>query len=118
MAAGAAALKDIDWMRRNVERVRRTRAVTERKLRQVGFEVPPSQANFVLARVPGHDMSTIAAALRRRGILVRHFPRSVFADALRITIGRPAEMTALFKTIEPLLRPIAAARNGSGRRAG
>jgi histidinol-phosphate aminotransferase len=118
MAAGAAALKDIDWMRRNVERVRRTRAVTEKKLRQVGFEVPPSQANFVLARVPGHDMSTVAAALRRRGILVRHFPRSVFADALRITIGRPAEMTALFKAIEPLLRPIAGARNGSGRRAG
>jgi len=117
IAAGAAALKDIAWMQRNVERVKRTRATTEKRLREIGFEVPSSQANFVLARVPGQDMGGVAAALRRRGILVRHYPKSVFADALRISIGRPAEMTALFKAIEPLMKPILAGRNGSGKRS-
>jgi histidinol-phosphate aminotransferase len=111
VAAGGEALADVAWMRRNVERIKRTRAVTETRLRRMGFEVPPSQANFVLARIAGHDMGPVAAALRRRGVLVRHFPRSVFSDALRISIGRPAEMTALFKAIEPLVKPIAAARH-------
>src|SRR5216684_2049586 len=66
IAAGARALEDAAWMRRNVERVKRTRALTEVRLRKMGFEVPPSSANFVLARFEGHDMGAVAAALRRR----------------------------------------------------
>src|SRR6266852_163961 len=110
----ARALEDAAWMRRNVERVKRTRALTEVRLRKMGFEVPPSSANFVLARFEGHDMGPVAAALRRRGILVRHFPTSVFRDAMRISIGTPAEMAALFKALEPLVKPYVAAR-GNGR---
>jgi histidinol-phosphate aminotransferase len=114
VSAGAAALADIGWMRRNVERIKRVRAMTEKRLRQMGFEVPPSQANFVLARIQGHDMAAVAAGLRRRGILVRHFPQSVFRDSLRISIGTPAQMDALFKALEPLIRPMLAAHaNGA-----
>jgi histidinol-phosphate aminotransferase len=110
VAAGAAALDDAPWMRRNAERVKHTRAVSEERLRELGFEVPPSSANFVLARVEGHDMAPLHAALRRRGILVRHFPTSVFKDALRISIGTPEEMEALFKALAPLMRRIIKAR--------
>lgn len=115
IAAGAAALSDFDWMRHNVERVKSTRARTEARLRALGFEVPPSQANFVLARLAGYDMAPIAAALRRRSILVRHFPHSVFSDALRISIGKPAEMRALFEALELLAKPlVSSAANGRG----
>jgi histidinol-phosphate aminotransferase len=113
IVAGAAALDDLAWMRRNVERVRRTRAWTERRLRRLGFEVPPSHANFVLARSAGRDMAPIAGALRRRGVLVRHFPRSVFHDGLRISIGTPAEMRELFAALEPLIRPVKLARGSA-----
>jgi histidinol-phosphate aminotransferase len=113
ITAGAAAISDLAWMRRNAERIRRTRVFTEGRLRQIGFEVPPSQSNFVLARIAGHDMAPVAAGLRRRGILVRHFPRSVFHDALRITIGTPAEMRTLFAALETVIpRFIGAHRNG------
>jgi histidinol-phosphate aminotransferase len=114
MSAGAAALGDIGWMRRNVERIKQVRAITESRLRRMGFEVPHSQANFVLARIPGHEMGEVAAALRRRGILVRHFPRSVFRDALRISIGTSRQMDELFKALEPLIRPMFA---GGGNQA-
>lgn len=117
LAAGAEALADAAWMRRNVERVRRTRAMAEARLRQMGFEVPPSSANFVFARIPGRNLAPLAAALRRRGILVRHFPNSVFNDGLRITIGTSAEMAALYKALEPMMKPALAARQ-NGRRKG
>jgi histidinol-phosphate aminotransferase len=104
LAAGAEALRDSVWMRRNVEKVIRTRARTEERLRKLGFEVPPSQANFVLARMPGRDMAPVTRGLRRAGILVRHFATPLLQDALRISIGTPTEMDALFKALAPLVR--------------
>lgn len=110
IAAGAQALEDESWMRRNAERVKRTRALTEERLRTLGFQVPPSSANFVLARMEGHDMTPLHTALRRRGILVRHFATPLLRDALRISIGRSEEMEALFKALEPLARRIVKAQ--------
>ena len=99
LAAGAAALSDADWMRRNVERVKHTRDASIARLRKLGFEVPGSAANFVLARMAGHDLAPLVRALRASGILVRHFPTPMLHDAIRISIGTPAEMNALFKAI-------------------
>ena len=104
MCTGAEALRDSAWMRRNVATVIRTRAQTEARLRKLGFEVPPSQANFVLARMPGRDMAPVTRGLRRAGILVRHFATPLLQDALRISIGTPTEMDALFKALAPLVR--------------
>jgi histidinol-phosphate aminotransferase len=99
LAAGAEALNDAAWMRRNVERVKHTREASVARLRKLGFEVPDSSANFVLARMAGHDLEPLARAIRRSGILVRHFPTPMLRDAIRISIGTPAEMNALFKAI-------------------
>jgi histidinol-phosphate aminotransferase len=112
LAAGAEALRDSAWMQRNVEKVRRTRERTESRLRALGFEVPPSQANFVLARIAGRDMAPTVRGLRRAGILVRHFPTPILRDALRISIGTPAEMAALFKALAPLVRATPPRRRG------
>ncbi len=114
IAAGAAALEDSAWMLRNVERVKRTRAAATRRLLKMGFAVPPSSANFVLARMPGRDLGPLAAGLRRRGVLVRHF--RAWPDALRISIGTPADMAALFKALAPLAAPLTTSRrNGPVR---
>ncbi len=114
IAAGAAALEDEAWMRRNVERVKRTREATVQRLIRMGFQVPPSSANFVLARMPGIDLGPLAAGLRRHGILVRHFADS--RDGIRISIGKPDEMRALFGALKPLAAALAAsASNGRAR---
>ena len=115
LAAGAEALRDANWMRRNVAKVVHTRAATEARLRKLGFVVPSSEANFVLARMPGCDMAAVARGLRRAGILVRHFATPLLHDALRISIGTPAEMNALFRALEPLIRH---SRSKSKLRAG
>ena len=53
----------------------------------LGFEVLPSQANFVFARHPACDAAELAAALRERAVLVRHFKQPRISQHLRISIG-------------------------------
>ncbi len=114
IAAGAAALDHNAWMLRNVERIKRTRSTATRLLIKMGFSVPPSSANFVLARMPGRDLGAVAAGLRKRGVLVRHF--RTWPEAIRISIGTPAEMAVLFEALAPLAAALAASRsNGRAR---
>ena len=83
IAAGVAALEDIDIMRAHVRQVRATRTRLSESLRKRGYEVPPSQANFVLARQPGRDQRGVYEALMQRRILVRYFATPDLFDALR-----------------------------------
>jgi histidinol-phosphate aminotransferase len=54
--------------------------------------------------MPGRDLAPVTRGLRRAGILVRHFATPLLQDAIRISIGTPAEMAALFKALAPLVR--------------
>jgi histidinol-phosphate aminotransferase len=109
-AAGRAALEDAQWAQRNAERIRRTRADVTAQLLAMGFEVPPSAANFVLARMAGINLSAVAAGLRKRGILVRYFDTALLYDSLRISIGLPAEMKVLIRELAQLAAPLATAQ--------
>jgi len=103
LAAGLGALEDVAWMRRGVERIKRERERARQRLCAMGFEVAPSSANFVFARIPGRDLKPLGAALRQKGILVRHFSSPELCDGLRITIGTRDEMAALYRALESLL---------------
>ncbi len=61
---------------------------------RLGFEVLPSSANFVFARHPAHQGAALAAALRQRAVIVRHFSASRIADYLRITVGTDEQIDA------------------------
>jgi len=89
--AAEAALSDLPHMQANVSRIRATRARLTASLGELGYRVPASHANFVLARRPGADQAPVAAALAERGVLVRHFPTPRLQDALRITVGTDEE---------------------------
>ena len=103
IVAGAAALRDPRWMEANVRRIRRTREALTRRLVEMGFEVPPSHANFVLARKPGEDLGPLYEGLKRRGVLVRYFATAELRDALRITVGTDDEIALLLRVLEQLL---------------
>ena len=76
------------------------RDYTTRMLRAQGFEVLPSLGNFVFARPKAMSAGALAAQLRERGILVRHWDKERIRDYLRITIGTMQEMQALEAAIE------------------
>jgi histidinol-phosphate aminotransferase len=87
IAGAAAAIEDDGWFRETRDRVIANREALARGLAELGFEVLPSQANFVFARHPGRHGTELAAGLRAHGVLVRHFQKPRIADFLRITVG-------------------------------
>lgn len=100
LVAAEAALTDLEHMRANVARVRRTRERLAAELARRRFVVVPSEANFVLARRPGTDLAPLAHALAERDILVRHFPTPELHDALRISVGTDEEIDLLLAALD------------------
>jgi len=79
----------------------RTRLVAE--MSEMGFEVLSSAANFIFARHPAHGGAELAAALRERSIIVRHFKNpGRIAPFLRITVGTDAQCDALVAALKAL----------------
>jgi histidinol-phosphate aminotransferase len=102
-AVAAAAVKDAAWMRANVRKVVATRTWFTRELAARGWDVPPSEANFVFARPPAAtDAAALFAALREKNIFVRYFPGPLTGDRLRITIGTDAQMKKLLRALDAL----------------
>ena len=97
LLAATAALEDLPWMTRNVQRIQRSRKKLTAGLERLGYQVYPSQANFVLARKDGENMKSIYEELKRRKIFVRYFDFPGLQDCLRITVGTPSEINILVK---------------------
>ncbi|AQA18831.1 histidinol-phosphate transaminase [Halioglobus japonicus] len=101
--ATLASLADEAWFRQCCDKVVATRERTDKVLRDLGFAVLPSAANFIFARHPGHDAAQIFAALRERGIVVRYFSKPRIDQFLRISIGTDEEMDELFAALAEIL---------------
>jgi histidinol-phosphate aminotransferase len=99
--AACAAIQDQDYARAQWARVREERARVTLALEERGFSVIPSHGNFVLASTPGGGHARrLYEALKDRGVLVRFFDKPGLDDKLRITIGAPAENTALLAALD------------------
>nr|WP_298250010.1 histidinol-phosphate transaminase [uncultured Halomonas sp.] len=101
-AVAIASLADREHFTACRERVITTRERTRDRLERLGFEVLPSQTNFLLVRHPEEDAAQLFVGLRERGILVRHFNTEALRDHLRISIGTEDEMQSLAETLELL----------------
>ncbi len=86
-----------------IARVRREREQLTERLRELGAEPLPSQANFVLVRLP--DAAGVQVALARLGIAVRAWPGDPrLGDYLRITCpGDPESFERLERALEEVL---------------
>lgn len=104
LAGAKAAIEDQAWFVATRDRIVATRERMTAALSARGFEVLPSRANFVFARHPAHRGAALAAALRERKVLVRHFSRPErIADFLRITVGTESQTDALLGALDDAL---------------
>ena len=100
-AVALAAVKDQKWMRGNVEKIVKTRARFAAALEKRGWDVMPSESNFVFAKPPAPvKAADLFAYLRSKNVFVRYFPGPKTGDRLRITIGTDGQMKALLTVID------------------
>ena len=103
-AAAEFALEHLDVLQAQCARIRDDRERVRAALDAIpGITVFPSRANFVLVRVAG--ASSVAAAMRERGVLIKDVSRMhpLLADCLRLTVGTPDENAAMLAALRGAL---------------
>lgn len=99
IAGAAAAFNDQAYFQQTCKAVIDSRESLVAELQQRGFEVLPSAANFIFARHPQQDAAGIAAKVREKGVIVRHFKQERIAQFLRISIGTREQNQALLDAL-------------------
>ena len=103
IAGAVAAINDDAWFQETRQRIMASRESLVQALSALGFEVLPSVANFVFARHRSHSGAELAAKLRQRGVLVRHFRKPRIEDFLRITVGTEDQCSRLIAAVRSLI---------------
>jgi histidinol-phosphate aminotransferase len=103
-AGATAAMEDGAYFAALCQKVIASKQTLIADMQALGFEVLPSAANFIFARFPGRDGADLAAKLRERSIIVRHFrdPRRI-APFLRITIGTDEQCAGLVDALREIV---------------
>ncbi len=102
IVGGAAAVKDVDYFRRQCAAVAATRERISRELCQCGFTVLPSKSNFIFISHRSVPAGQLFEDLRKEGILVRYFKQPRIDNFLRVTIGTDEEMDTFVTAVKKL----------------
>ena len=107
-AGALASLSDQPYFEQVCQLVQKLRQLLTDKLVTLGFDVLPSQANFVFAKPPktlfSGDASVLAQTLREQGIIVRHFNQPRVKDYLLISVGDKEQIQRLIVTLYDLIK--------------
>jgi len=103
VAVATAAIKDQKYFSQITEKVKKARGLLVAQLRDLGFEVPESCANFVLAQSKNCKASKIYDKLVQRRIYVRYFNLPKLDDKLRIAVGTGEQNNELILALKEIL---------------
>lgn len=103
MAGAIAAIEDKAYLQKISAAVMDTRKNLVADLDKLGFVTVPSTANFVFTKHPNKDAAEIAARLREKHIIVRHFKLPRIDQHLRITVGTNQECKALVQALKEII---------------
>lgn len=94
IAGATAAIDDQAWLYENRRKVLLTRDKLTAGMRALGFDVVPSQANFVWCPHPAKPVKPMYERLKASGILVRYMNYPGWSDGLRISVGTDEQIDA------------------------
>jgi histidinol-phosphate aminotransferase len=107
IAAATAAIEDQEYAQSTWSKVKSERARLAAALRKMGFTMPESQSNFLLAQVPSGEAKPTAKelyeTLKSRQILIRWWDLPMITDKVRITIGTPEQNDRLLTELQSLI---------------
>lgn len=104
LAAGEAAVDSNSYYVENAKKIAQTREMTTAKLREMGFTVLDSVANFIFAKSNALSGKVVYEELKKKGVLVRYFGKAKIEDFVRITIGTPEQMQVMFEKLTEILQ--------------
>ncbi len=102
-AGAVASVEDEAYFQASLKIIVAERENMAAQLRELGFEVLPSSANFVFARHEKAKGPELAQALRDRAVLIRHFSAPRIKDYLRITVGTAEQTGRLTSALQDIL---------------
>jgi histidinol-phosphate aminotransferase len=103
IAAATAALGDQGWLADRRSRILATRGRLMTAMRELGFVVPDSQANFVWATRNDRPVRPFYEELKRRRVLVRYMDYPGWGDGLRVTVGTDEEVDRFLAELKSIL---------------
>jgi histidinol-phosphate aminotransferase len=103
IAAATAAIADQQYFKNNVQKIRIDRKILTEELTKLGFEIPASQTNFVLAKPSKMRAIDVYEKLKNRNIYVRYWAYPDIKDKLRITVGTSQQNEILIKALKEIL---------------
>ncbi|WP_010098218.1 histidinol-phosphate transaminase [Ornithinibacillus scapharcae] len=104
IVGATAAWQAIDYYQQTTESIKETRKWFSATLTQLGFQVLPSQANFVFATHKEVPALYLYNQLKADNILVRHFNKQPINNYLRITIGTAEQMEVFKNKLTKIIR--------------
>lgn len=104
LAAGEAAIRDVEYFEQTRRAIMKTREQTVERLRKLGFFVHDSNANFIFITHPEKTGKELQQGLRDRGVLVRWFNKPRIDQYLRVSIGTDEEMDKMCAACEEILK--------------
>ena len=105
-AAGEGSLADEDYFNKNCKKIIENREWTEKELKNLGFSLTNSKANFIFAKNDKISGKDLYLRLKDKGILVRHFDKERIKEYNRITIGSIEEMKAFISAVKVILEEL------------
>ena len=102
-AAGCAAIDENEYYIENCGTIAQNREYTAKKLREMGFYLTDSKANFLFAKSPDAQGERLYRELKKRGVLVRWFPGEGISDYVRITVGTREQMDIFLNAVKEVI---------------
>ncbi|THB68711.1 MAG: histidinol-phosphate transaminase [Desulfovibrio sp.] len=103
--AGMAVLKDTVFVEETLRVVNQGRDFLTQSLTGMGCTVAPSQANFMLFRLPpgAPEAKAVFEALLAKGVIIRPLTSYGLPDSLRLTIGTEQENRTFVRCFQEVL---------------
>jgi histidinol-phosphate aminotransferase len=103
IAGATAAIDDQAWLAENRAKILATRSRLIARLRELGFDVVDSQANFVWATHPRQNAKDLYEQLKAAQVLVRYMNYAGWGDGIRISVGSDDQIDALLTLLSGMV---------------